>query len=69
MAGGDNGDDRGAREEPKPKGSPSGPRREPLNPGEIWKLILGTYKVSLPYLLVFLAGLLLATWILTELFF
>ena len=67
MAKGDNGDERGPRE--RPKGKASGPRNEPLKPREVWKLIMGTYKVSLPYLLIFLAGLLLVTWILTAIFF
>ena len=73
MARGDEGRD---EKQPGPKGAegtpagrPPGKRRERLTPGEVWKLIMGTYKVSLPYLLVFLAGLLLATWILTELVF
>ena len=44
-------------------------RRVPMTPGEVWKLVMGTYRVSLPYLLVFVGGILLATWILTELVF
>lgn len=45
------------------------PRRDRLSPGEVWRLIAATYRTSLPYLLVFLAGLLLATWLFTELVF
>ncbi|HEX7003406.1 MAG TPA: hypothetical protein VF168_04385 [Trueperaceae bacterium] len=67
-------DDRGQRSGDGSDGSdrqkrPAGRRRERMTPGEVWKLIMGTYKVSLPYLLVFIAGILLATWILTELVF
>ena len=73
MARGDEGRDEKQSEprgvEGAPAGKPPGKRRERLTPAEVWKLIIGTYKVSLPYLLVFLAGLLLATWILTELVF
>ncbi|MEX2536759.1 MAG: hypothetical protein WD273_14275 [Trueperaceae bacterium] len=50
----------GDREESRP--SRPGPR-------EMWRLILATYRTSLPYLLIFLAGLLLATWVITELVF
>ena len=67
----DQGEGQGSKgeEQERPAGKGAGRRRERLTPGEVWKLIIGTYKVSLPYLLVFVAGILLATWILTELVF
>ena len=36
---------------------------------EIQNLILATYRMSFPYLLIFILGLLLATWVLTEIIF
>lgn len=36
---------------------------------EIQNLILATYRMSFPYLLVFILGLLLATWVFTEIIF
>lgn len=59
-------DERRRRESPKER---TEPRRDPLRPREVWRLIAATYRTSLPYLLVFLAGLLLATWLFTELVF
>jgi hypothetical protein len=44
-------------------------RRHTLSPRDVWRLILASYRGTLPYLLIFIAGLLLATWILTELAF
>lgn len=36
---------------------------------EILSLILATYRSSFPYLLIFLVGLLVATWLFTEVVF
>lgn len=44
-------------------------RQHRFTPREILRLILATYRASLSYLLIFIAGLLLATWLLTELVF
>lgn len=43
--------------------------RPRLSAREVLRLIFRTYWESLPYLIIFLAGLLLATWIVTELVF
>ncbi|MEX2542598.1 MAG: hypothetical protein WD314_12350 [Trueperaceae bacterium] len=45
------------------------PRRNAMTPGQVFRLIVATYRTSLPYLLILIAGLLLATWLLTELVF
>jgi hypothetical protein len=45
------------------------PDPKPLGNRDIWQLILATYRTSLPYLLIFLAGMLLATWFFTEVVF
>lgn len=50
----------GASEAPDP---PSLGRRD------VWRLIWATYAATFPILLVFLLGLTLATWIVTELIF
>jgi|GEM_PF-5517296 len=50
------------------KGEDTPPRRS-FSSKEIWGLILATYRASFPYLLIFLALLLLATWFLTEIVF
>jgi hypothetical protein len=64
MARGDDERDRRASEDESRK-----PRGNALGPREIWRLIAATYRTSFPYLLVFVAGLLLATWLITELVF
>lgn len=56
----------GGRREPERQ---SDPRRHRFSPREILRLILASYRESLPYLLILIAGLLLATWLLTELVF
>ena len=45
------------------------PERRRLSTWDTILLVLRTYWESLPYLLVMLGGLLLATWILTEVIF
>lgn len=40
-----------------------------LSRKDVLRLILAAYRVSLPYLLIVIAGLLVATWVLTELVF
>lgn len=45
------------------------PDPEPLTRREIWSLILATYQTSFPYLLIFIAGMLFATWFFTEVVF
>lgn len=58
--------EKGGRREPERR---LGARRRAFSPREILRLILASYRESLPYLLIFIAGLLLATWLLTELVF
>ena len=36
---------------------------------DVWALILATYQVTLPYLVVFIALMLLALWLITEVIF
>lgn len=43
--------------------------RRKLSRGEVVQLIFRTYAVSLPYILLFIAGMLVATWVVTELLF
>lgn len=43
--------------------------KKPLTRREIFALILATYRTSFPYLLIFIVGLLVATWVLTEVVF
>lgn len=43
--------------------------RRKLGRGEVLQLIFRTYAVSLPYILLFVAGMLVATWVVTELVF
>ena len=43
--------------------------RRKLSRGEILELIFRTYGVSLPYILIFIAGMLVATWFVTEILF
>lgn len=45
------------------------PEAEPLTRREIWSLILATYRTSFPYLLIFILGMLFATWLFTEVVF
>ncbi len=43
--------------------------RRKLSRGEVFQLIVRTYAVSLPYILLFIAGMLVATWFVTEIVF
>jgi hypothetical protein len=43
--------------------------KTPLTRREILSLILATYRTSFPYLLIFMIGLLIATWLFTEVVF
>jgi hypothetical protein len=52
-----------------PRDKSTGTRRERLSARETFRLIMSTYRTSLPFLLIFIAGLVLATWLLTELVF
>ena len=46
------------------------PERKPtLTRREILALILATYRTSFPYLLIFVIGLLVATWLFTAVIF
>jgi hypothetical protein len=48
---------------------PPQPERPRLSRGDVWRLILATYRASLPVFLVVLLGLILTTWIVTTLLF
>lgn len=50
-------------------GAPKRRERRKLTRREILDLILRTYAVSLPYVLVFIAVMLVATWFFTEFVF
>lgn len=41
----------------------------PFSHREIWALIAAAYRSSLPYVLLFVAALILATWFFTEVLF
>ena len=43
--------------------------RRKLSRGEVFSLIFRTYAVSLPYVLLFIAGMLVATWFVTAVLF
>ncbi len=43
--------------------------RRKLTRGEVFRLILRTYGVSFPYIVLFIAGMLVATWFVTEVVF
>lgn len=43
--------------------------RRKLSRGEVFMLILRTYAVSFPFILLFIAGMLVATWFVTEVLF
>lgn len=45
------------------------PDRPTLRRRDVWRLVWATYAATLPLLFVFLLGLALATWIVTELIF
>jgi len=53
-----------------PEGAPGNPvgTRRKLTRGDVFRLILRTYWVSLPYLLIFVLALLVGTWIVTAVF-
>jgi hypothetical protein len=43
--------------------------RPKLTTRDTWRLILATYRVSFPYLLIFVLGMLIATWLVTTVLF
>ncbi|UCH25050.1 MAG: hypothetical protein JSV66_14070 [Trueperaceae bacterium] len=43
--------------------------RQPFSRREILALIFATYRASLPYVLFFIIGLLVATWLVTTILF
>ena len=43
--------------------------RPKLTKRDTWRLIFATYGVSFPYLLIFVLGMLAATWLVTTVFF
>jgi hypothetical protein len=43
--------------------------RPKLRTRDSWRLVFATYRVSLPYLLVFVLGMLVATWLVTTVLF
>lgn len=47
----------------------SSDKKPQLTRREILSLILATYRSSFPYLLIFIVGLLIATWFFTEVVF
>ncbi len=57
---------------PKPETNqarPPEPERPRLSRRDVWRLVLDTYRASLPAFLVVLLGLILTTWIVTTLLF
>ena len=50
-------------------GTPEVPDPPRLGRRDVWRLIWATYAATFPIFLVFLLGLALATWIVTELIF
>ena len=55
--------------EPSRSGAPEAPDAPRLGRRDVWRLIWSTYAATFPIFLVFLLGLALATWIVTELIF
>ena len=43
--------------------------RPKLTTRDTWRLVAATYRTSLPYLLVFVVGMLVATWLVTTVLF
>jgi hypothetical protein len=43
--------------------------RPKLTRRDTWRLIFATYRVSFPYLFVFVLGMLIATWLVTTVLF
>ena len=43
--------------------------RPKLTARDTWRLVFATYRVSFPYLLVFVLGMLIATWLVTTVLF
>lgn len=43
--------------------------RPKLTKRDTWRLVFATYRVSFPYLLIFVLGLLAATWLFTNVLF
>lgn len=60
-----------AARDPSPGDAPRPPEggRPRLSFGDVVRLVLRTYRATLPLFLVFLAGLVLATWIVTTVLF
>ena len=54
---------------PPNRARPPDPERPRLSRGDVLRLILATYRASLPVFLVVLLGLILTTWIVTTLLF
>lgn len=48
--------------------SPAGDRPR-ITRGDTWRLVWATYLTSLPYVLVFVIGMLAATWFITTVLF
>ncbi|MDZ7704010.1 MAG: hypothetical protein U5L04_05940 [Trueperaceae bacterium] len=48
------------------KRDPHGNKRPDLDSTDIWALILATYQVTLPYLIIFVVLMLFATWLITD---
>lgn len=59
----DRDDERQARDDRYEGGRPT------LTSRDTWRLIFATYRVSFPYLLIFVLGMLAATWLVTTVFF
>ena len=71
-------DERGGRNEPDGRDERGGHDdhddryergRPKLTKRDTWHLIFATYGVSFPYLLIFVLGMLAATWLVTTVFF
>lgn len=58
-----------ARRRSDDKQPSGGGERPKLTPFEIFRLILRTYAASLPYIVIFVAVMLVATWVFTTLVF
>jgi hypothetical protein len=60
-------------EEPRRENEEREPERRGDRPAltrrDTWHLVWSTYKASFPYLLIFVVGMLTATWLVTTVFF
>lgn len=54
---------------PEPRRDEERSEDRPFSRREIWALISAAYRTSLPYVLLFVAALILATWLFTEVLF